>query len=138
MIVRRTVARAASRRAFTLLEILVVVAIIVILAGVGVYALMPQLDQAKERIAKAQIEGLSGAAQIYKINNDDFPASLDLLAMQQPNGGPPLITADKLLDPWGQPYNYNPLGTNNGGMKPDIWIQRPDGRQIGNWPALTQ
>src|SRR5262245_43139568 len=134
MIVRRTVARAARRQAFTLLEVLVVVAIIVILAGVGVYALMPQLDVAKEKIAKAQVEGLTGAVQIYKLNNDDYPASLDLLAQQQPNGAAPLVTADKLHDPWGQPYGYNPAGPNNGGLKPDIWANRPD-KQIGNWPA---
>jgi general secretion pathway protein G len=134
MIVRRTVARAASRRAFTLLEVLVVVAIIVVLAGVGVVALMPQLDNAKERVAKAKIEQLTNAVQIYKLNNDDYPPSLEALAAQQPSGAAPLVGADQVVDPWGQPYGYNPAGPNNGGLKPDIWATRPD-RQIGNWPG---
>lgn len=136
MVLRHS-ARAASRRAFTLLEVLIVVAIIVILAGVGVFALMPRYDEARERIARTQVLALTQAAEMYKLNNEDYPASLEQLAMPQPSGGVPLVTADKLLDPWGQPYGYNPAGPNNGSLKPDIWCNRPD-KVIGNWPVLKQ
>jgi len=133
MIVRHS-AKAAARRGFTLLEVLVVVAIIVVLAGVGVFALMPQLDVAKERIAKAKLQALTQATEMYKLNNDDYPASLEQLAQPQPSGHPAIIQADQLLDPWNQPYGYNPAGPNNGGLKPDLWCNRPD-KQIGNWPG---
>lgn len=134
MILRHS-ARATVRRAFTLLEVLVVVAIIVILAGVGVYALMPQYDAAREKIALAKVKALTQAAETYKLNNEDYPPNLEALAAPQPSGGPPLVPVDAIIDPWGQPYGYNPAGTNNGGLKPDIWANRPD-KQIGNWPMV--
>src|SRR5262245_39424933 len=94
----------------------------------GVSALMPDGGYSKERIAKANVESLSGAVEIYKLNNGKYPASLDSLAKQQPNGAPPLITADKLLDPWGQSYGYDPAGPMNDGRRPDIWFTPPDRR----------
>jgi hypothetical protein len=62
----------------------------------------------------------------------------DLLVKDQ-FGGPYLENADAIIDPWGQPYQYNPQGTNNNGTKPDIWTVAPngDGKQIGNWPKLN-
>jgi general secretion pathway protein G len=124
--------RAAARSAFTLLEILVVVAIIVVLAGVGGMYLLPRVDEAKEKTAISQIKMLTEAANAYKLNNGDFPASLDALAQQQPGGGAPLVQADALRDPFGQPYGYDPSGSHNSGMQPDVWCNRP-GKQIGNW-----
>jgi general secretion pathway protein G len=124
--------RAIRRSAFTLLEILVVVAIIVVLAGVGGTYLLQRADEAKEGTAKGQIKTLTDAAQTYKLNNGDYPASLEAMTQAQPNGGSPLIEADQLRDPFNQPFGYDPSGSHNGGMKPDIWCNRP-GRQIGNW-----
>jgi hypothetical protein len=44
------------------------------------------------------------------------------------------MEADKLVDPWRQPYGYDQAGAHNGGLKPDIWVNRPN-RRIGNWPG---
>ena len=76
---------------------------IVILSSCGVlcgllYLLMPQ-ERGKVGIAEAKIEQLTRAVEIYKLNNEDYPASLDMLAVTQPNGAPPLITADHLGRP---------------------------------------
>jgi prepilin-type N-terminal cleavage/methylation domain-containing protein len=109
MIVRRTAARAAVRRAFTLLEILVVVAIIVILAGVGVYALMPQLDQAKERSPRPRPKGWPGPPDLQD-QQRRLPGEPGHAGDAAAQRAPPLIPAEKLLDPWGQPYGYNPAG----------------------------
>jgi hypothetical protein len=38
-----------------------------------------------------------------------------------------------LADPWGKPYQYDPTGKRNGGNKPDVWSDGPDGKPIGNW-----
>ncbi len=127
-------ARRSTRPAFTLLEILVVVAIIVVLAGVGGMYLLPRVDEAKEKTAVSQVQMLTQSVNMYKINNGDFPPSLEALAQQQPNGGSPIVQADALRDPFNQPYGYDPGGSRNGGMQPDIWCNRP-GRQIGNWPG---
>jgi hypothetical protein len=113
------------------------VVVVGILVGVclGVHALLPDPGgYSRERHARANVESLSIAVELYKLNNGNYPACLDSLAKQQPNGAPPLITADKLLDPWGYPYGYDPAGRMNDGRRPDIWFVPPD-RRIGNWPT---
>ena len=44
------------------------------------------------------------------------------------------MKADAMHDPWQQPYGYDAAGTHNGGLLPDIWVNRPN-HQIGNWPG---
>jgi general secretion pathway protein G len=123
-----------TRRGFTLLEILVVAAIIVVLAGVGGYYLLPQVDVAKEKVAKAQVMGdLTTAVQSYKLNTGNYPASLEALTVQSENGDPPLLKHDAIISPFGAMYDYNPAGPNNGGMQPDISCTTPGGKTIGNW-----
>jgi general secretion pathway protein G len=130
----RTTKHVAARSAFTLLEILVVVAIIVVLAGVGGYYLLPRVDEARLGVAKGQLRMLTGACDNYNLNNGSFPPNLQALAQQQPTGGMPLVEADKLVDPFGQPYGYDPSGSRNLGNHADIWINYK-GQQIGNWPG---
>jgi general secretion pathway protein G len=127
--------RAVRRHAFTLMEMLVVVAIIVMLAGLGGYYYIKQLDQAKRSTAKNQVKTtLTTAVESYYIDhNSNYPASLDVLLVGDDQGyGPYLKTADALRDPWGNPYHYDPNGPNNAGRQPDIWSDSPQG-QIGNW-----
>jgi general secretion pathway protein G len=124
----------STRRGFTLLEILVVAAIIVVLAGVGGYYLLPQVDVAKEKVAKAQVLGdLTNAVQTYKLDTGSYPASLEALTVARENGDPPLLKHDAIISPFGTMYDYNPAGPNNGGMQPDISCTTPSGKVIGNW-----
>jgi general secretion pathway protein G len=123
-----------ARPGFTLLEVLVVVAIIVVLAGIGGYYLLPKVDEAKESTALNHVKTfLTNACEEYKLKNDVWPDSLQALSVQQPNGMAPLITQDALLDPWDKPYQYDAHGGNNQGRVPDIWTIGPRGNQIGNW-----
>jgi type II secretory pathway pseudopilin PulG len=117
------------------MEVLIVVAIIVVLAGVGAFYLFPQLDKAKEQKAYSDVKALTQAAGIYRTNNNGkLPPSLDALATVQPSGDKPIIKRDALFDPWENPYKYDPSGSRNGGMEPDIWCETPEGKVIGNWP----
>ena len=120
------------RRGFTLLEVLVVVAIIVILAGVGTMYVLPRLEEAKVRRAKIDCEALSQAVETYKLNNGQYPQTLAELTQSQPDGGAALIAPDKIRDPWGKPYQLDPSGPNNGGNKADVFTDTPRGR-VGNW-----
>ncbi len=134
MIVRNTHRRTVRRSAFTLLEILVVVAIIVVLAGVGGMYLLPQLERSKENAALSQVKGtLNTAVQTFYMQESRYPNSLEELCQPTQSGGKALLEPDAILDPWKKPYQYDPSGGHNGGNKPDIWTISPSGKQLGNW-----
>ena len=126
-----------QRRAFTLMEMLVVVAIIVMLAGIGGYYFVQAQEDAKKGAAKAQTKVLTQACEAYRISHGTWPTSLQVLLQQDEIDGPHLKSADAIIDPWKQPYSYNPAGPQNGGRQPDIWANAPNGQQIGNW-ALSK
>jgi general secretion pathway protein G len=132
MIARNT--RRALRRAFTLMEMLVVVAIIVILAGGGTFYYLKYLDEAKVNKAKMQVKALETAVEAYYVKHQEYPQSLLVLTQREADGSKAAMDADALKTPWGAQYNYDPNGGRNGGNKPDIWADSPQG-PIGNWPG---
>jgi general secretion pathway protein G len=132
MTVRKAVRREAARRAFTLMEMLVVVAIIVVLAGIGGYFLLPQLDKSKVQAAKAQAKEVEKALMTYYTDNNAYPQSIRELTGE--GGGTAYISSEGIHDPWGQEYQFDPAGNNNGGAKPDVYTKNPkNGELIGNW-----
>lgn len=139
MIVRstRAVARSTARAGFTLMEVLVVVAILVVLAGTGGVIYMNYLKGAKEDVARSQVQALSQAADIYKMNNGDYPPNLAMLTQPQPNGKAATLEPSALIDPWGREYSYQYPGQHHQNTaKPDIWSAGEDGNtMIGNWSA---
>ena len=133
------------RAAFTLMEMLVVVAIIVALAGIGGFFLLGQLEGAKKDTAQTQVKvTLSQACEAYSIKHGHFPDSLAALLVKDEIGGPYLKSEDYLYDPWStpsnkRPYQYDASGTKNQSIQPDIWTTTPDGTVIiGNWPAKNR
>ncbi len=102
-----------SRAGFTLLELLVVLAIITLLATVAAPQVLRYLGKAKTDTARAQISALSTALELYALDNGTFPsqqAGINAL-VQQPQGaakwrGPYLKNPEGLVDPWGRPYLY--------------------------------
>jgi general secretion pathway protein G len=141
MVIRQKQLLRGVRHGFTLMEILVVVAIIVILAGLGGYYLIGQVDGARKGAAKTQIRTLTQAAENYNLDNLTWPPNLQALTMRTANGkGPYLKNADYLIDPWGNPYQYDISCQKNNGTQPDIWSIGPPGTNqfIGNWSQLTQ
>ena len=125
--------RRRHRAAFTLLEMLVVVAIIVALAGIGGFFLMGTLGTAQKDTARAQAKTLENAAKQYYIRHNQYPATLQDLLQADVKGPPILEDADALKDPWGNIYQYDPAGSMHNGMRPDIWAVAPDGTKVGNW-----
>ncbi len=86
-------------------------------------------------IAAAQIHGpLAQACEAYRAKLGEYPQKLEKLLEQNAKGGPFLETPDALIDPWGNPYQYDSQGPRNNGLKPDIWTVSPNGVEIGNWP----
>src|SRR3954465_4437804 len=115
----------STRRAFTLLEVLIVVAIIVMLAGVGGFYLFQRYEEAKVGRAKTDCQALAEEVEIFKLNNETYPQSIDSLAQAQPNGGDPLVPADKLRDPWGKPYQIDAAG-----LKARVFTTSPKGQVV--------
>ncbi len=122
-----------TRKAFTLLEVLVVVAIIVMLAGVGGYYFLQRYEESKISRAKMDCQGLSTQVETYKMNNGDYPNSMQQLTQPQPSGGPAMCGPDQIMDPWNHEYKINPQGQHNGGNKADVYTTTPKGQTIGNF-----
>jgi general secretion pathway protein G len=131
------------RAAFTLMEMLVVVAIIVVLAGVGTVTFIKQLENAKISATKIRAKEISSACEMYYVDTGAYPAGLQVLLMRDPvtMKGPWLKNAEDILSPInGQPFQYDQSGTigmQNGNTTqiPDVYTLTPDGQQIGNWKA---
>ncbi len=114
----------APRAGFTLVEILVVLAIISLLAGVVLLNIAPQLGMGKQAAAKAQIQVLSSAIDTYRMAHDRFPTQQQGLEalVRKPSQEPVpqdypetgyLQSRAIPLDPWKRPYLYLTPGRQN-------------------------
>lgn len=115
-----------ARRGFTLMEILVVVAIIVVLAGLGTVSLMNELERAKERTATVNAKTIKGAAQSYKVDNGSWPGSLHELVPKY------LEKQETLRDPWGNEYQFQAHEDENNRTF-YVWTMH-NGKQLGDAP----
>src|SRR5262245_47880081 len=111
-------------RAFSLVEIMIVVVIIGLLAAMVTYATTAYLDRAKRQRAKADIATYSGAVDSFYLENSRFPDNSEGLRALAPN-------YIKMLqnDPWGRPYQYLQPGKRG---KYDIISYGADGREGGS------
>jgi general secretion pathway protein G len=113
---RISVASADSERrqqGFTLLELLVVLAILGLLIGLVGPALMKQFGSAKEKVAHLEIERIATSLDMYKLDVGNYPTSEQGLQalIARPSGvahwNGPYVKQDKVPeDPWGRPYIY--------------------------------
>jgi general secretion pathway protein G len=130
-----------SKRAFTLIELMLVVIIIGVLAAMVVPNLVGRSEQARSAAARADIASLSSAVDMFEMDNGRYPATEEGLAALRKNPGDlpnwkkPYIKKDP-KDPWGKPYLYKTPGTHNEDY--DIYSAGPNGIEgdkddIGNW-----
>ena len=103
-------------RGFTLLELLVVVAIIGLLVGYVGPRYFGQIGKSEVTTAKAQIDALDKALDQYRLDTGRYPTTeLGLNALvQRPQDEPkwngPYLKKAVPLDPWGKPYLYRAPG----------------------------
>ena len=107
------------RRAFTLLEVIVVVTIIALLATLVAPRLLKNIGRSKISVAKAEVASLAQQVSLWMADNGHGrrpPDDFDLEALAE--GDDPYLRVKDLLDPWENPY----IIVNPGEENPDFDI----------------
>jgi general secretion pathway protein G len=130
---------------FTLLEMLVVLAIMTMLAAVVAPQVLRYLGSSKSQTAKVQVQNITGALELYRLDVGRYPSQqegLKVLVTPPANAiawnGPYLQVASALQDPWGQPYVYRFPGRNSEVDVYSLGADSADGgtkenKDVGNW-----
>lgn len=115
-------ARRASQSGFTLLEMLVVLVIIGLLAGLVGPQLMGRVDTSRQTTAETQGRMLKSALDTMRLDIGRYPTKEEGLRMlvaapaderiaRKWRG--PYLSEDLPADPWGNAYQYEPLTSNS-------------------------
>lgn len=134
--------RASLRRrdaGFTLLELLVVLAIMGLLAAIAGPQVLKYLGSSRTQTAKVQIQNLVASVELFYLDVGRYPSEAEgLKALVEPTptapgwNGPYLRKAEALRDPWGAPYLYHSPGK----AKPfDVISLGSDGAEGGTGDA---
>lgn len=148
-----------KRRGFTLVELMVVLAILVLLVAMVGPRLLGTQKKADVKATIQQVENLANCLNLYAVDNRTFPTSEEGLKalLEQPTesttvttqstnrwDGPYLDAEELPLDPWGNAYGYE-FPPTHGKRKdfPNIWSTGPDGEDntgddITNWTSDSE
>jgi general secretion pathway protein G len=120
---------------FTLLELMVVLAILGLLAAVAGPPMLRYLSSGKSQAAKIQITNLGASLDLYAYDVGAYPATRDGLnaLLAKPTSvnrwnGPYLKSKDTIIDPWGNPYKYAMPGQHGAY---DVYTLGPKGTEGG-------
>jgi general secretion pathway protein G len=145
----------ARSHGFTLIEIMAVVLIMGLLAGIVGTVVVGRINEARTQTARAQIKQLESALTFYQMDNGRFPTTdqgLQSLVVK-PTGAPEprnykpggyLQGGAVPPDPWGAPYEYQAPGVHNP-QGFDLWTYGADAQpggegadqDVGNWVEAT-
>ena len=129
---------------FTLLELLVVMVIIGLLAGIVAPRYFGKLEESKEKTARAQIDAFGKALDQYRLDTGHYPNTeqgLEALRVKPQNETKwrgPYLQKSVPADPWDHPYQYKAPGERG---EYDLYSLGGDGQpggndtdaDIGNW-----
>ncbi len=134
--------QARHQLAFTLVEMLLVVAILALLAGIVLPKLTGQKEKANVSATKTQIGSFATSLDMFEVDNGHYPKSLNDLVTQPRDAQNWHQYLDSIPnDPWGHPYVYTFPGKHRANSY-DLMSVGPDGRAGGdddivNWQAAN-
>lgn len=107
-----------SQAGFSLLEIMIVTAILALLAGIIVPKLAGRTDDARRATAKTQLKEIENALEMFHLDHGFYPSTeqgLAALVTKPTTGRIPQNWRDSYLkrlplDPWNRPYVYQSPG----------------------------
>lgn len=108
-----------GEQGFTLLEMMIVLIIIAVLAGLVAVNVMGRPDEAKATATKTNLSTIGGALKMYRLDNGTYPTSEQgLKALVEKPTSPPLpatwpqggYLSAPAADGWGKPYEYSSDG----------------------------
>lgn len=132
------------RSAFTLVELVIVITIVAVLSGSGIYLIIGFIDDAKYQRVESDINTLDLALKAYERNNYFKPPSQEqgLMALvERPSGEPQperwrAYLEKPMKDPWGNDYQYR-YPAQKSSKKYDLYSLGEDGVEsdddVGNW-----
>ena len=144
---RRVKAMAAAaaiprrNRGFSLVEIMVVVVIIGLLAGLVTINVRGRLIDARQSAAKSDIATISDALETFYMLHNRYPTNeegLEILTQATERMAEPILQGHSLRDPWDNPYQYNQPGRDGPFEVFSLGADGRDGgeganRVIGSW-----
>ncbi len=134
----------AARRAFTLLEVLMVLVILGLLAGLVVWNLSNVGEKAKEETTRTNVKLLEGPIDLFHMQVGRYPTTLQELSQKPEDeneakkwAGPYIKDPGSLKDGWGKDLIYKSPGEHNTDSY-DLYSVGKDGNEgteddIGNW-----
>jgi general secretion pathway protein G len=141
----RPLRRRRNDGGFTLLEMLVVLAIMGLLAAIIAPQVLKYLGSSRSQTAKVQVQNIDAALQLYRLDVGRFPTQdegLNALVTTPSSApgwnGPYLQKSAALTDPWGAPYLYHSPGKHGEIDVYSLGSDKAEGgsgeaTDVGNW-----
>lgn len=131
--------RTMRRGAFTLLEIMAVIVIIGLLAGVVAVSVRSYMITSKQNIARMEVAKICQALDTYYVAHDRYPSNDEgLQSLVDPSPKFPEGLLQKVpRDPWGRPYQYNHPGRNRPFEVISFGADGREGGSGGDWDITS-
>lgn len=124
-----------ARRAFTIIEVMIVIAIILALSGLVGFALLGRRDEAKKDLVKVDLNNIKGAIKMFRLDFDRVPTEEEGLAAlwnkqalqseEEQSKWKGYLESPMPQDRWGSAWGYRAESeTRDGGY--DLWSYGPD------------